>query len=115
MLTDVDAKINAVPTAKQQVNLTSYLVTARVADILPFIEDRQQISSFSLDTPNFQQDLETAHLSTRELDILSHNCLPGMQQRQRPCFTMFTDNKGNKYRAHPCYDGKAWNDSAMVA
>jgi hypothetical protein len=33
---------------------------------------------------------------------------------QLPCFTMITDDKGNKYRAQPCYNGKAWNDSAMV-
>jgi hypothetical protein len=27
----------------------------------------------------------------------------------------FTDEEGNNYRAHPCYDGKAWNDYAMIA
>ncbi len=52
---------------------------------------------------------ETAHLSTRVMDFLSHNCLPRMQRRQLQCFTMFTDGKGNKYRAHPCYDSIAWN------
>ena len=64
--------------------------------------------------PSSNDNLETAHLSTRVMDFLSHNCLPRMQQRSLPCFTMFTDRKGNKYRAHPCYDGKAWNDRAMV-
>jgi hypothetical protein len=59
--------------------------------------------------PSSNDNPETAHLSTRVMDVLSHNCLPRMQRRQLPCFTMFTDGKGNKYRAHPCYDGKAWN------
>jgi hypothetical protein len=27
---------------------------------------------------------------------------------------MFTDSRGNKYRAHPCFQGKRWNDCATV-
>ena len=48
------------------------------------------------------------------MDFLRRHCLPRIQQRLLPCFTMFLDDKGNKNRAHPCYDGKAWNDCAMV-
>ncbi|KAI2489638.1 hypothetical protein MHU86_24951 [Fragilaria crotonensis] len=59
-------------------------------------------------------NMETAHLSTRVMDFLSQHCLPKVPQHSLPCFTLFTDRKGNKYRAHPCYDGKAWNDSAMI-
>ena len=61
--------------------------------------------------PSSDDTLETVHLSTQIMDFLSRHRLPRMQQHLLPCFTMFTDDKGNKYRSHPCYDGKAWNDS----
>ncbi|KAI2505029.1 hypothetical protein MHU86_9385 [Fragilaria crotonensis] len=37
-----------------------------------------------------------------------------MPKGELPCFTSFNDEDGNNYRAHPCYDGKAWNDYAMI-
>ena len=59
-------------------------------------------------------DVDVAHLSPRVMDFLSHHCLPKMQRHSLPCFTMFTDSRGNKYRAHPCFQGKRWNDCATV-
>ena len=55
-----------------------------------------------------------AHLSPLVMDFLSRHCLPKMKHHVLPCFTLFTDEDGNKYRAHPCYLGKAWNDCAAV-
>ena len=40
--------------------------------------------------------------------------MPHMPNGKVPCFTSFIDANGNRYRAHPCYDGKLWNDYAMV-
>ena len=37
-----------------------------------------------------------------------------MPQQSLRCFTLYTDGKGITYRAHPCYDGKPWNDCAMI-
>jgi hypothetical protein len=37
-----------------------------------------------------------------------------MTKGKLPCFTSFTDEDASNYRAHPYYDGKAWNDYAMI-
>jgi hypothetical protein len=55
--------------------------------------------------PNFSRGFSSG------TNLMGHEVLGCLQL---PCFTIFTDDKGNKYRAHPCYNGKAWNDSAMV-
>ena len=46
--------------------------------------------------------------------FLGNFCLPQMPQQSLRCFTSYTDERGNMYRAHPCYDGKPWNDCAMI-
>jgi hypothetical protein len=46
--------------------------------------------------------------------FLGNFCLPRMPDQSLRCFTSYTDEWGNMYRAHPCYDGKPWNDCAMI-
>jgi hypothetical protein len=46
--------------------------------------------------------------------FLGNFCLPQIAQQSLRCFTSYTDERGNMYRAHPCYDGKPWNDCAMI-
>ena len=61
------------------------------------------------------QNLEPAvKLSPLVSKFLGHYCLPGTPQQSLRCFTSYTDGRGNTYRAHPCYDGKPWNDCAMT-
>jgi hypothetical protein len=61
------------------------------------------------------QNLEAAvKLSPLVSKFLGHYCLPRMPQQSLRCFTSYTDGSGNTYRAHPCYDGKPWNDCAMI-
>jgi len=61
------------------------------------------------------QKLEpTVKLSPLVSKFLGHYCLPQMPHQSLSCFTSYTDASGNTYRAHPCYDGKPWNDCAMI-
>lgn len=46
--------------------------------------------------------------------FLGNFCLPRMPDQSLRCFTSYTDEWGNMYRAHTCYDGKPWNDCAMI-
>ena len=46
--------------------------------------------------------------------FLSKYILPFMPGGKVLGFTSFVDVNGEKYRAHPCYDGRPWNDYAMV-
>ena len=46
--------------------------------------------------------------------FLAKYILPFMPGGKVLGFTSFVDVNGEKYRAHPCYDGRPWNDYAMV-
>jgi hypothetical protein len=73
-----------------------------------------ECATFRWTRPRSGDDLEMAHLSSRVLEFLTRYCLPKMPKgAPLPCFTSFIDADGNRYRAHPCYDGKVWNDHAM--
>jgi hypothetical protein len=73
-----------------------------------------ECATFRWTRPRSGDNLEMAHLSSRVLEFLTRYCLPKMPKgAPLPCFTSFIDAKGNRYRAHPCYDGKVWNDHAM--
>ncbi len=37
-----------------------------------------------------------------------------MSNDKVPCFTSFIDASGKRHRAHPSYNGKVWNDYAIV-
>lgn len=69
---------------------------------------------FQWHRPRSTDNLELAHLSVRVTKFLADECMTEMPHGLIPCFTSFVDIDGNRYRAHPCYDGKAWNDYAMV-
>ncbi len=61
------------------------------------------------------QNLEPAvELSPLVSKFLGHFCLPRMPQQSLWCCTLYTDGRSNSYCAHPCYDGKPWNDCAMT-
>jgi hypothetical protein len=64
--------------------------------------------------PRRGDKLETAFLPPIVLDFLSQYCLPQTPRQSLPCFTSFTNGDGEKYRAHPDFDGKPWNDFAMI-
>ncbi|KAI2489948.1 hypothetical protein MHU86_24629 [Fragilaria crotonensis] len=55
-------------------------------------------------------------LSRSAMHFLGQHCLlPFLTDGKLPCFTEFICVNGHKYRAHPSiYDGKPWNDHAMV-
>jgi Plavaka transposase len=54
-------------------------------------------------------------LSPNAMSFLGQQCLPHMTDGKLPCFTEFICVNGHKYRAHPSvYNGKPWNDHAMV-
>jgi hypothetical protein len=55
-----------------------------------------------------------AHLSREVIKFLACYCMPHMPGGKVLCFASFVDANGDRYRAHPCYDGKLWNDHAMV-
>ena len=59
-------------------------------------------------------DLEIAHLPREVTKFLVCYCMPHLPNGKVPCFTLFVDAYGDRFRAHPCYDGKLWNDYAMV-
>jgi hypothetical protein len=77
-------------------------------------EEGNERATFRWTRPRSGDNLEMAHLSHRVTAFLSRHCLPKMPKGELPCFTSFNDEDGNNYRAHPCYDGKAWNDYAMI-
>ena len=64
--------------------------------------------------PRSSDDPEMAHPSCRVTKFLADYCMPWTRNGKVPCFTSFTDANGERYRAHPSYDGKVWNDYAMV-
>jgi hypothetical protein len=71
-------------------------------------------AAFRWTRPRSGDDLEMAHLSSQVLEFLTRYCLPEMPKgAPLPCFTLFIDVDGNRYRAHPCHNGKVWNDHAM--
>ena len=57
---------------------------------------------------------EKSRLSPIVTEFLANYCLPHMPNGRLPCFTEFVSVNNDKFRAHPCYDGKPWNDHAMV-
>ena len=71
-------------------------------------------ATFKWQRPRSSDDLEMAHLSCRVTTFLANYCMPWMPNGKVPCFTSFIDANGERYRAHPSYDGKVWNDYAMV-
>lgn len=73
-----------------------------------------EFATFKWTRPRPSDDLEMAHLPCQVTKFLARYCMPHMPNGKVPCFTSFVDAKGDRYRAHPCYDGKLWNDYAMV-
>ncbi len=71
-------------------------------------------ATFIWNRPRPSDNLEMAHLSPRVSKFLSEKCMPKMPLGKLPCFTSFIDANGDRYRAHPCYDGKVWNDHALI-
>jgi hypothetical protein len=59
-------------------------------------------------------DPEKSRLSHEVTKYLANYCLPHMANGRLPCFTEFVTINNDLFRAHPCYDGKPWNDHAMV-
>jgi hypothetical protein len=59
-------------------------------------------------------DPEKSHLSHVVTEYLANFCLPHMPDSRLPCFTEFITINNDLFRAHPCYDGRQWNDHAMV-
>ena len=59
-------------------------------------------------------DPEKSHLSNTITENLASYCLPHMPDGQLPCFTEFVTVNNDRFRAHPCYDGRPWNDHTMV-
>ena len=72
------------------------------------------LSTFKRLRPRSSDDPEMAHLSCRVTKFLADYCMPWTRNGKVPCFTSFTEANGERYRAHPSYDGKVWNDYAMV-
>ena len=71
-------------------------------------------STFTWYQPRASDNPDMSHLSRRVTKFLADFCMPHMPLGKLPCFTSFTDANGEKYRAHPCFDGKSWNDHALV-
>ncbi|KAI2495724.1 hypothetical protein MHU86_18783 [Fragilaria crotonensis] len=71
-------------------------------------------ATFKWQRPRSSDDPEIARLPCRAKKFLADNCMPWMPNGKVSCFTSFIDANGERYRAHPSYDGKVWNDYAMV-
>jgi hypothetical protein len=67
-------------------------------------------ATFKWQRPRSSDDPEMARLPCRAKKFLADNCMPWMPNGKVSCFTSFIDANGERYRAHPSYDGKAWND-----
>ncbi len=78
-------------------------------------EAGNKCATFRWARPRSVDSLEMAQLSHRLTVFQTRSCLPKMPKGKLSCFMSFTDEDGNNYPAHPCYDhGKAWNDYAMI-
>lgn len=71
-------------------------------------------AEFKWQRPRSTDNTELARLPMAVTKFLVDACKNKMPHGFIPGFTSFVDIHGNRYRAHPCYDGKAWNDYAMV-
>jgi hypothetical protein len=71
-------------------------------------------ATFIWNRPYPSNNLEMAHLLPQVSKFLSEKCMPKMPLGELPCFTSFIHANGDWYRAHPCYDGKVWNDHALI-
>ena len=89
-------------------------LTVRVVVVYLTWEAGNECATFRWTRPHSGDNLEMARLSLRVTVFLTRYSLPKMPKGELPCFTSFTDEDGNNYRAHPFYDGKAWNNYAMV-
>ena len=70
--------------------------------------------TFKWQCPRSSNDPEFAHLSCQFTKFLANFCMPWMSNGKVSCFTSFMDANGERYRVHPSYDGKVWNDYVMV-
>ena len=73
-----------------------------------------ECATFEWDRKGPSDDPEKARLSDQVSEYLVMYCLPHMPNGRLPCFTEFISVNDDTYRAHPSYDGRPWNDHAMV-
>ncbi len=72
-------------------------------------------ASFNWHRKGPTDDAAKDHLPLHITQHLADHCLPHTTDGKLLCATEFISKKGHRYRAHPnIYDGKPWNDHAMV-
>jgi hypothetical protein len=70
---------------------------------------------FNWNRKGFSDDPEKDRLPSQITEYLAEHCLPHMPNGKLQCFTEFISVNDDRYRAHPSiYDGRPWNDHAMV-